>query len=93
MNKVDENNNLSKNKDDLFNLVLQLQNDIKNLKTSSAKQNNTKRNTPYTIQGNRKRFTTNKYCWTHGVCAHNSAECKTPCAGHNPDTTFQNKLG
>ena len=89
LNKVEENNN----KDDNFNLILQLQNDITNLKTSSTKQNNTKRNTPYTIQGNHKRFTTNKYCWTHGACARSSAECKIPCAGHKSDATFQNKQG
>ena len=33
-----------------------------------------------------------KYCWTHGACAHTSAECKTPAQGHQPFATFRNRL-
>ena len=76
LKKVEENNNLS-NKDHLFNLVLQLQNDIKNLKISLTKQNTTRRTTtPYTMKGNHKRFITNKFCWTHEACAHISDKYK-----------------
>ena len=62
---------------------------IKKFKTLSAKQNTTKNNTHYTIQGNRKRFTTNKYCWKHGACAHTSTKCEPPRVGHKSDATFQ----
>ena len=80
-------------KDDLFNLVLQLQNEIKNLKLSSPKQNTTRLNTPNTMQENCKQFTTNKYCWTHEAYAFTSAKCKTPRPGQKTDATFKINMG
>ena len=35
---------------------------------------------------------TKRYCWTHGACAHTSAECKTPAQGHQPFANFRNRL-
>mmetsp|Transcript_6930 Transcript_6930/g.10558 ORF Transcript_6930/g.10558 Transcript_6930/m.10558 type:complete len:357 (-) Transcript_6930:60-1130(-) len=34
-----------------------------------------------------------KYCCTHGVCAHSSNKCRAPAAGHQTTATFQNKQG
>jgi hypothetical protein len=31
-----------------------------------------------------------KYCWTHGLCAHDSASCSTQADGHQPTATMQN---
>jgi hypothetical protein len=33
------------------------------------------------------------YCWTHGVCAHDSSKCRSPAEGHRNDSTIENKLG
>ena len=42
---------------------------------------------------NQGRRNTEKYCWTHGACAHSSAECQRPAIGHQPGATFENKMG
>ena len=34
-----------------------------------------------------------KYCWTHGACAHTSAECNKPKEGHKKDATFADMKG
>jgi hypothetical protein len=34
-----------------------------------------------------------RYCWTHGNCAHGSAECSTKAAGHIDDATYTNMHG
>jgi hypothetical protein len=31
-----------------------------------------------------------KYCWTHGLCAHDSASCSTQAEGHQSTATMQN---
>ena len=41
----------------------------------------------------RTRTTVNKYCWSHGACAHTSAECRSKKPGHQDDATFQNMKG
>ena len=40
---------------------------------------------------NNRRF--NKYCWTHGGCAHNGKGCKNKAEGHKDNATFANKMG
>ena len=35
---------------------------------------------------------TNKYCWTHGGCAHESAACNSKANGHRDDATFANRM-
>jgi hypothetical protein len=32
------------------------------------------------------------YCWTHGSCAHASANCRTQATGHQPTATFTNMM-
>ena len=34
-----------------------------------------------------------KYCYTHGACAHPSSECRAPADGHKTAATFHNKQG
>lgn len=39
------------------------------------------------------RRVTNKYCWTHGGCAHNSTACTRKANGHQDNATFTNRMG
>ena len=41
----------------------------------------------------KKKRTTNKYCWTHGACAHSSKDCRSKADGHQDEATFQNRMG
>ena len=34
-----------------------------------------------------------KYCWTHGACTHNGADCKTKAQNHIDMATFKNRRG
>ena len=34
-----------------------------------------------------------KYCWTHGLCSHNSSQCRTPADGHMVNATLENRMG
>ena len=36
---------------------------------------------------------TNKYCRTHGACAHASADCRSKKPGHKDDATFRDMKG
>lgn len=33
------------------------------------------------------------YCWTHGVCGHSSADCRSKAPGHQNTATERNKIG
>ena len=33
------------------------------------------------------------YCWTHGICGHNSKQCRIPAEGHQTTATAANKMG
>ena len=46
-----------------------------------------------TVQGQRKRFKTSKYCWSHGACAYSSENCRNKKDGHKDTATFANKMG
>ena len=37
--------------------------------------------------------TYDKYCWTHGACAHTSATCNNKSSAHQIAATFANKMG
>ena len=81
-----------------------MQSEIKNLKhelEKSSPQNAKDKNKRRGRNQNRKtpdepdfqRRTTDKYCWTHGGCAHTSADCKAKAPGHQNSATFSNKQG
>ena len=42
---------------------------------------------------NRRNRVTNRYCWTHGACAHTGSECRAPATGHQATATFQDRMG
>ena len=42
--------------------------------------------------GYRKRKNITKYCWSHGACAHSSADCNNKKSGHKDEATFANKM-
>ena len=46
-----------------------------------------------TTSTSRQRTRTNKYCWSHGACAHTSAECRSKKPGHKDDATFRDMKG
>ena len=35
----------------------------------------------------------NKYCWTHGLCTHTSAECRNRADGHQENASITNRMG
>ena len=38
------------------------------------------------------RAKTDKYCWTHGECNHNSNECQRKTNRHHDNATFSNRM-
>ena len=40
-----------------------------------------------------ERADTSHYCWTHGGCNHESAQCRRKAQGHKDEATFANKMG
>ena len=40
-----------------------------------------------------KRTTINKYCWSHGACAHWGKDCRDKKPGHKDEATFKDKMG
>ena len=52
--------------------------------SSSSRNNN---------NSNKIRTKTDKYCWTHGGCAHTSKNCRNKKPGHQDDATFENRMG
>ena len=69
----------------LLLLLQQMRNDM-----VAAKPGNGKRNDRSGGQGRRN---TSKYCWSHGACAHESKDCRSPKPGHQKEATFENKMG
>ena len=71
---------------DLLQIILQLQNQI----LASKQTPNVSTNPP---KRSFVRNHTDKYCWSHGACGHEGAQCKNKKQGHRDDATFSNKLG
>ena len=55
------------------------------MQQSSSSQSNNK--------SNKIRTKTDKYCWTHGGCAHTSKNCRNKKPGHQDDAMFENRMG
>ena len=70
---------------DILNFLKKLQDEVSALKISNNNRNN----------NTRKRKRTDKYCWTHGACAHESKDCKPSYRkpGHVESATFADKQG
>ena len=72
----------------------QMQTTIANLQESMANNsNNNNNNSNNGGRTQRQRRNTAKYCWSHGACAHKSAECTKIRDGHKVDATMANKMG
>ena len=39
------------------------------------------------------RNVTDKYCWTHGACGHESNQCNAKAHGHQDNATLENRMG
>ena len=39
------------------------------------------------------RAKTDKYCWTHGACSHQSVQCNSKAPGHQDAATLENRMG
>ena len=66
-----------------------LTNEVKNNKGGSNKRQNKK--TP--DDASFHRANTDHYCWTHGMCNHQSNACTRQAPGHKSDATKDNKKG
>ena len=66
----------------MMSMMRTLQEEMKTIKSS----NSTKTRGPYTRK-------TDKYCWSHGACAHESKDCFSKKQGHQDQATFNNKMG
>ena len=83
---------------EMLKLIKSLQQEVSGLKNSNRNNHNNRNN----YRGNRNnnqhsdnyrgRPVTNRYCWSHGGCNHNSSNCRTPRDGHKNDATFANKM-
>ena len=81
--KVDEQHTKLNSKIDNLMAMIQHQ----NREQTKYQHNNSYNNKP------RSWRQLNKYCWTHGVCGHNSKVCKTPNPNHKQDATYTNRMG
>ena len=65
---------------------------LTNITHTMHNQNNQQQaNIPRYPNDEPKRF--NRYCWTHGACAHRGKRCKHKADGHQDEATFTNKMG
>lgn len=76
--------------------LLELQKQLKNLTNEVKSGNQTNKKREYKKTPDDATFTrkdTDKYCWTHGGCNHNSNACTRQAPGHKKDATRDNKMG
>ena len=81
--KVEEQNSMLNSKID--NLMALIQNQNSGQRTQQ--QYNSYHNRP------RSWRQLNKYCWSHGVCGHNSKACKARKPNHKQEATYTNRMG
>ena len=80
---------------ELFKLLKEMQNEIATLRNGSQSGNHTRKKS-YKKTPDNPSFTrrqTDKYCWTHGGCAHDSNKCTAKAQGHKTNASFANKMG
>ena len=65
-------------------LMKQMLDTMKSMQSSAAQQ---------PPRRNKRNPNQSKYCWTHGLCSHTGAECRTPAEGHITNATLQNQMG
>ena len=77
-------------------LLQELQKQLFNLSTEVKKKGGEKSKKDYKKTVDNPSFTrtiTDKYCWTHGACNHESKDCTRQATGHRVEATKTNKLG
>ena len=82
------------NQNALLTAIQDMQVQIRNLTSGTPSNRNTlnNRNPRHGSTYNTRR-NTSKYFWSHGACAHKSADCNTPATGHKRQATLANKMG
>ena len=63
------------------------------LMTQSLNAGSTNQNQNQNPRQQRRPRVINRYCWTHGACAHTGNECRARTTGHQATATFQNRMG
>ena len=74
-------------KQEIKRLNSQLQNRGNSFNSNPTNRFNTNRR-----QNTNQRFEKQFYCWTHGA-GHSGWNCRNPAEGHQPEATFQNRMG
>jgi hypothetical protein len=77
-------------------VLQEMQKQLQNLSNEVKNGNKTNKKREYKKTPDDPPFTrkdTDKYCWTHGGCNHNSNACTRQAPGHKKDATRENKLG
>ena len=76
------------------NIVQEVIKGVQQVMQQQLQQNNhSTNNSASNATRNRVRTKIDKYCWTHGACAHSSTECRNCKAGHKDAATFSNMMG
>ena len=81
---------------EILRVLQELRTDMHNMRQSNPTRNRERNNGPFKKtpdEAGLKRTNISKYCWTHGACAHGSAECPWKAPGHQASATFQTKMG
>ena len=80
---------------ELIKLLKAMQTELTTLRDSSQGstpgKRKTNRKTPDNPSFTRRK--TDKYCWTHGGCTHESKDCMAKAQGHQNNATFSDKKG
>ena len=80
---------------EILKLLKQMQQDMKcePASNSTEQASRTKRGRKTPDDSTWPRRKTDKYCWTHGACAHASPDCKGKARGHKNKATFETRMG
>ena len=77
---------------EMLKLLQQMQQSFASTNQSERGTGRRRQNRKTPDDATRPRTQTDKYCWTHGACAHHSAECRFKATGHQDNATKDNKL-
>ena len=78
---------------EMLKVLKAMQEELNKLKRGTNTSSSTKKGRKTPDNASFSRNTTDKYCWTHGGCAHESANCNAKAPGHKDNATFENKMG
>ena len=78
---------------EILKLLKQMQQDMKCVPATTNSTERPKRNRKTPDDSTYPRRKTDRYCWTHGACAHPSLDCQAKAPGHKDEATFHDKKG